>query len=354
MTLAPGALAKRRALLIVALVLVVAIGAGTDLLTGFFVKRTLAAYAPERQVERYLDAVVAGDVKAALELGRSDVTGGDAVLSASVYKNVPNRVTSYSISKVAVKDGKATVTADVRQGSKSYFNSYTLHQGKALFGVIPVWRLDEQTLPTINVTALAPTNAQLKVANVALTPGARFVYALPGDYSVQLVGSQYFSGSSQTVTVGGFGLSGRSSRQHAVTLETTLTTEGKLKGIAAVTAFLAGCVHQDSPQPDNCPFSLEEDSGATYSHNSWKLDDPVIFGFSEWQPRGTEFLGWKVSTVSPGTVEYSGYESGGSMSGQIYTDPFQFGISGYIADFETDGSARFVFLASDVNVDDGQ
>ena len=343
---------RRRVILIVILAFAFVVGVGVDVVIAGIAHRGYVGLQPQRQVEHYLDAIAADDIKEAVKLGRINGAGGEALLTASVYKDVPDRVSSYSIVRTKASASKATVTAEIRQGGRSYENSFTLHRGHPILGVIPTWLLDAQELPSIGYTVDAPSGTVVKIAGVTLGADDEYVFVLPGAYSVQLVGNAYYSAPDQTVDIGGFGLSGALHGQRRVTMSAALTTKGKLQAEKAVVQYLAGCLAQDASEPVNCPFALDPDPGATYTHNLWTLDQPVVSDFGAWEDLGEPgATGWKVSTVLPGIVDYQGDETSGPDPGNVYTDPFDFGIGGYIHFMDANGNATFVFVSSDYNVD---
>lgn len=341
---------SRRILFIALMALLALVGLGAECLSGFLIHGMSLAIQPQRQVEHYLDAVVAGDVKQAIKLGRIDPAGGDEVLTGAVYKNVPDRVTSYTITETSVHGDEATVTADIRQGVQSYVNTFTLHPAPAVWGAIPEWQLDEQELPSIGIAVDAPSGTTATVQGVHLSVADRYVYALPGEYTVHLDGDDYFSAPDQTVGIGGFALTGPQHGERTATFDAALTEKGTVSATRAVAKYLAGCIVQDSPEPPRCPFALSTDAGASYADSVWRLDQPTVSAFSPWQGYydvGSGDAGWQVSTIVPGTVDYDGMETLGSDRGEVYTDPFDFGLAGVITSIDAAGEATFVYTGSD-------
>jgi hypothetical protein len=220
------------------------------------------AFGPDKPVEAYLDALVAGDAEASRSLlGRTSGDGQDALLANAVYGTADHRITAYELRDISVDDDTATVTAHLAQDGSTSTLEFTLTRTGSIGVFFGDWRLDGPE-PITDISMVVPEDLQaidVNGADVALPPGDPGAYAslrsvtlpaLPGEYVVSPPApSRYLSyGTRQVVTVPVDGPAPR-----GVLVKPAATPAVMADAVAEVTAALDRCIASPEASPSGCP-----------------------------------------------------------------------------------------------------
>ncbi|WP_394939528.1 hypothetical protein [Psychromicrobium sp. YIM B11713] len=338
---------NRRGLLIgllsggLALVLVLVIG-------GIWFANASSQNAPEQQVKAFLQALVDGKAEQAMKLSHTELSEADRLLvNDEVYSAAQSRITDYSIGKVVVKDGKATVSAEYSQAGKTTLKDFTLSSAGKDF-LVDKWQLDPIDLPSVKVKLAGPVSSGLSLGGVGLSPelvagtgpkpailSAMTVKALPGDYRLAPKNQDpAVTVEEQTVKVRGF-----DEEPGSYTLKSVLTAAGKAAITAAVSKYLDDCAAQNALVPKGCPFSGKL-TGQLVDFKAdsvrWSLTAKPTLKIGEW----SELLGWTVLSNKDGNVNGTVHVSNGSVSGNASIKDLKFGVIGTVAEIK-DGQAKF-------------
>ncbi|OUM44900.1 hypothetical protein [Arthrobacter sedimenti] len=223
-----------------------------------------SVFGPDKPVEAYLDALVAGDAEASRSLlGRTAVDGQDALLANAVYGAADHRITGYELGDISVNDDTATVVADLTQDGSTSTLEFTLTRTGFTGVFFGEWRLDGPE-PVTDISMVIPEDLQaitVNGADVALPPGEASPYpglrsvvlpALPGEYVVPPPApSRYLSyGTQQAVTVPADGVASR-----GVLVKPAATPAVMADAVAEVTAALDRCIASTEAAPSGCPNS---------------------------------------------------------------------------------------------------
>ncbi|MDN4609913.1 hypothetical protein [Arthrobacter burdickii] len=221
-----------------------------------------SVFGPDKPVEAYLDALVAGDAEASRSLlGRTPGDGQDALLSNAVYGTADQRITGYELRDISVNDDTATVTAQLMQDGSTSTLEFTLTRTGYTGVFFGEWRLDGPE-PVTAISMVIPEDLQTLTVNgagVALPPGEATPYpglrsvvlpALPGEYVVSPPApSRYLSyGAQQAVTVTADGVASR-----GVLVKPVVTPSVMTDAVAEVTAVLDRCIASTEAAPSGCP-----------------------------------------------------------------------------------------------------
>lgn len=192
------------------------------LLGGIFVLRS-ALLSPTAVVSDYLDALVEGDARRALELSASTTKDADSLARQALrnYRHISGRPTDFSIVDTEEEGSSALVTAKVTQDGLPYTVEFSLHKDPTAGGILDRWVLDAGLERPVTITLTserAGVSSRTAVINggevQSTTAGEITQTILPGMYAVD--GPQrgrYFDyGETQTF------LAGVQDDSHAVTL----------------------------------------------------------------------------------------------------------------------------------------
>lgn len=272
---APMSLEKKRRVRIV----LAAVGGTLVLVLGASIAISIVnqvVYSPEHQVESYLDAVIAGDATAALEIG--DVKGAKAervLLTNEVLKATDGGITGYTITDVTTSGEGAVVTADIDQADEQSEMTYTLvKKGKTAL-LFDNWSLDSVRLSTLPIQ-ISPDITELDINGVAMTltdeeieSGYLQLLAFPGAYVVGSGGDDtWLAAKPQTVQVG----AQESYETAKVSLEPTEQFTASID--EQVADFVAGCAAQKLLSAEDCPLRAYD--YGTITDVVWTIDEPAV------------------------------------------------------------------------------
>ncbi|MHA7985416.1 hypothetical protein ACX9R5_06375 [Rathayibacter sp. CAU 1779] len=344
-TASPGGskLRRRRVGLLVGL-----IGGGVALLAVivlgavWFASET-ASHTPQAAARPYLDALVKGDVKKAVALGSIDTHS--PLVTDAVYAKTQDRITGYTIAKGSTGDSAASVEVTYTQDGNRHTDTLLLTKSGTDLLFFPHWTLKPITLPHIAVSLAAPDGAALRVNGTAISGvGGRSTNldVLPGTYAVTLADNPAYQAMSKQLPVTTLGDESSSTPAGTANIAATLTDAGVASASAAVKAWVAACIAQQSIQPDGCSFGLIDDyPDVTLTNQHWTLVDSPAFDIGDWD--GT---GWTVTTTAAGSATFSAdaSTSDGRYGTLTSQDPVAVQVAGHITGFDANGTATFVSI----------
>ena len=112
-------------------------------------------FGPQKQVEAYLDAVVAGDAKTATDLYVPNVKNNQRVLLTNeIYQDLEVRPTAYRLEETEISYGKATVTAQIEFDGKEYETEFELKQDGKKYLIFNEWRVTSAPEQYVNIHVL--------------------------------------------------------------------------------------------------------------------------------------------------------------------------------------------------------
>ena len=297
-----------------------------------------AAHAPAAAVSPYLSALVKGDAATAVKVGR--IQSDSPTLTDSAYRATKDRITSYKVVGVHTSGKASTVVVRYEQAGETHKESFQVTSDGTDQLFFTRWRLAPITLPVVKVSIDAPRSASTSVNGTHLDTGDDGEVALdvfPGRYQVSLAGTHTYQAQSHTVTVTSLAAGTASTR--SVGLAATLTSAGMKSADAAVNAWVAACIAQQTIQPTGCSFGLIDDYPDVHlSNQKWTLVTAPTFAIGPWDGSG-----WTVITTKLGAASYTadattddgGY---GTLSSE---QPVGVAVEGHITGFGADGSATF-------------
>lgn len=181
-----------------AVVVVVVAGAIT---TG--VLRT-TVWGPGPTARSYVDAIAQGDADTAASL--SEVTGDASMLDSAVLQSAKDRPTDVRVGRVSTSGDTAYANVTFRQGDAQRSGQIVLERTGTSFLVKDEWRVTEPLTDRVTITA----GTVLEGADVTvggkkvgeIENGAFTSLAYPGSYQVEVGGTEYFTGGTETLRVG--------------------------------------------------------------------------------------------------------------------------------------------------------
>ncbi|WP_156794874.1 hypothetical protein [Curtobacterium sp. BH-2-1-1] len=181
-----------------AVVVVVVAGAIT---TG--VLRT-TVWGPGPTARSYVDAIAQGDADTAASL--SEVTGDASMLDSAVLESAKDRPTDVRVGRVSTSGDTAYANVTFRQGDAQRSGQIVLERTGTSFLVKDEWRVTEPLTDRVTITA----GTVLEGADVTIggkkvgeiENGAFTSLAYPGSYQVEVGGTEYFTGGTETLRVG--------------------------------------------------------------------------------------------------------------------------------------------------------
>ncbi|MFF1572828.1 hypothetical protein ACFVWR_08780 [Leifsonia sp. NPDC058292] len=318
--------------LIAAVVLLVMVGAIVSLAVG----ARLNADAPRAAVGRFLHALVDGKAKAALALAGAKVSPSDVLLTDESYAKATNRIRSFSIGPAVVTGDTAKVSAEIRQGDRTYKQSFDLTRAGKAYLVFDEWKLKPLDLTTVSADLETPPSLDFTIAGAKVDdPTHVSLRALPGMYEVRAGAEQQdlYAVDPFTLTAIGFG----DATTKAPTISAHLTSKGEDAIHSAVDAWIDGCAASTELSPPGCPFEGIGDPGITYTNVTWSMESRPSFSVDYTYFDG----GWTVASITDGSVTASADISRPSdgATGTATVDPIPFRFTG-VGSFE-DGTAQF-------------
>lgn len=290
------------------------------------------AHTPGKRVAAYLDALVAGKASAALKLDGTTPTDRDILLTDKAYRAASNRITGYKLGRTTVSGNTATVTATIRQGSKSHTESFTLDKSGRDLVVFDVWKLRPVPLGAVAVAVDGPNDLTVTVGGAKLTHSQAAVRlrAFPGTYTVTPSAGKWYSAAASKATVSGFGGSADA------TVTAKLTDVGTQSADAAVERYIDTCAASTDFAPDGCSFGVTgADPAATYTDKVWTISPRPTFTVTGWNNGG-----WAVRTDSPGIANFAAKISSPQGTGTVSGGPIPMRVDGFVT--FTDTGATFV------------
>ncbi|PSL36763.1 hypothetical protein CLV49_0361 [Labedella gwakjiensis] len=304
------------------------------------------ANAPEREVEEYLNALIAGDAEDALAVSNAEAGDADVLLTDDVYGDTDDRISGYEVGEAEISGDTAEVPVEITQGDESYDATFTLEKAGKAFVVFDTWSLQAPELGVVTYSVSGPEDTAVTVSGVdttgvAAADGAVALPALPGTYTVALAGeSEYLAAEPLTVTVLGFGADAATSvnaaGEESTALTVTLTDAAVTAGEEAVEAYIDTCAASTDFRPEGCPFTAQgETPGYEYTNCVWTLDPRPTFTIGEYDDGE-----WPVSTDSSGSasLECDVRDPGSGATGTATAGPMGVDVGGAITAFGEDGA----------------
>lgn len=296
-----------------------------------------SAHTPQAAARPYLDALVKGDVAAAVRAGH--ITTQSPLVTQTVYSTTADRVTGYSIRPLQTTGDQASVIVAYVQGGHRATQILRVQKtGTELF-FFARWALEPVRLPTLRVAIDGPARAvTVNGANVQVDGGgASQLAALPGRYDISVAGNVNVTGDKKSATVAQLQSTGRPAG--AVALQVGLTDAGKSSGAEAVNAWVAACIAQPVLEPDGCSFALTNSRpDLTLSNAKWTLTAAPAFQVGPWDGHG-----WRVATTAPGSATFrADFSDADGSSGTVSSRaPVPVVVAGEITGFDKEGKAVF-------------
>lgn len=290
---------------------------------------------PQVVVESFLGALVDGDPTAAAALLAVQPTGNPVLLSEAAVPAAADRVTGFRVLSTTTEGERTTVTVEVDQAGETDTVDLPLVLVRRDGGILDVWRIHPEALPTVYVTYPRPDGMDLTVngAPFGVLVGAFEVDvpAFPGTYVFEPEGgTDSYDAEPASVTVR-FGSDGTAA------LPVRLTEAGEASARAAVDAHLDACLAQPVLAPaGDCGFWVIDD-GATYTNIRWTILARPTVTFGDYTDRG----GWAVLPASPGSIRFDADYSlpGESGTAEAVFDGLE--QEGVITGFDEAGAATF-------------
>lgn len=320
--------------------LVLILGTVVGLLVGAVVTYAIVAAqrTPEAAASAFLDELVAGDSAGAQNLLAQLPAGTPVLLQPDTYAAATDRITGYTVLGGSTENDRARVKVEVHQGGETYTQELSLTLVRRDLGLLDVWRVDGDNLPTVYITYAHPEGMGLTVngKEFELAAGSFEVGipAFPGTYAFEPTGvTEYYSTEPATTTLR---FDGPGSSE-TVAFDVTLTAAGVAAAQRAVDARLDECLAQPvlAPGP-NCGFSVAED-GATYTNIRWTLLARPTVSFGAYRTGA----GWAVIPVSSGSMRVDADYTSGGESGIAESVVEGYDQSGFITSIDENGVAVF-------------
>ncbi|OII16148.1 hypothetical protein BIV01_06785 [Curtobacterium sp. MCBA15_013] len=227
-----------------AVVVVVVAGAIT---TG--VLRT-TVWGPGPTARSYVDAIAQGDADTAASL--SEVTGDASMLDSAVLQSAKDRPTDVRVGRVSTSGDTAYANVTFRQGDAQRSGQVVLERTGTSFLVKDEWRVTEPLTDRVTVSAAQVlegadvTVGGKKVGEIE--NGAFTSLAYPGSYQVEVGGTEYFTGGTETLRVG-------SSSSPYADFEAKPTKELETDAEQYVSDLIDDCAAKtDISYADGCPW----------------------------------------------------------------------------------------------------
>ncbi len=290
---------------------------------------------PHAVVESFLTALVDGDPAAAADLLAAQPTGNPVLLSDAAVPAASDRLTGFTVVSTTTDDERTTVTVEIEQAGETDTVDLPLVLVRRDGGILDVWRIHPEALPTVYVTYPRPEGMELTVNGTpfGMLAGAFEVDvpAFPGTYVFEpRGGTDSYDAEPTSVTVR-FGSDGTAA------LPVRLTEAGEAAARAAVNAHLDACLAQPVLAPvGDCGFWVIDD-GATYTNIRWTLLARPTVTFGDYTDRG----GWAVLPETPGSMRFDADYSlpGESGTAEAVFDAYE--QAGVITGFDDAGAATF-------------
>ncbi|MGN6206889.1 hypothetical protein [Humibacter sp.] len=300
-----------------------------------------ASHTPQAAVKPYLDALVKGDVKAAVKAGNIDTRS--PLVTQKVYSKTSQHVTGYSIEPAHTVGSEATVTVKYRQGSSRYSEVLRLKNTGRDMLFFTRWRLEPITLPTVKIAVGAPAADGITVNGATVGAESEMALdALPGRYNVSLPSTANYTVADKSTTISDLKDTGDTSGKDVVALEATFTNAGQHAANDAVNGWVAACIAQPTLTPTGCSFYLNNTYPELHLSNlKWTLASAPVFDIGPWDGHG-----WPVTTTTDGSATFlADYTADDGSSGIVFSEaPVPVQVDGEITGFDKDGKAIFTSI----------
>lgn len=276
-------------------IIVALVGLGVG---GYFYRDYLAStkYSPARQVERYLDAVVAGKPEVAVKMYRpGDQASELTLMSAQFAQAAGDRPTSYTVGDVHVQGKTAMVNAYLTMSGKDYPVVFKLFSSGTTDVFFDRWKIVEAPEQNLYVGAV-PRQVVINGIEVELPindqkiaqRGADAFPVLPGTYTISAPqGSKYVTfGEDQQVFVQPATAETPQALDATINFPLTYTDAFEADVKAEIEARIAQCFASPHFEPSGCERTLFMDDygpAVTQIRRSWK--NPPRF---QWYPPSQE------------------------------------------------------------------
>lgn len=278
-------------------------------------------FAPEKEVEAYLDAVSAGDYGKAAELAPPNAPNGNRILlTDAVGAKTEKRVTSYTIDDVTKSGDSATVTATLDQDGKRTQQVFTVQRDGSRFLVLPEWKLGEVDYSEITffvpngIEKISVNGVEVDITKLETQPEVEGYLAAslpvqPGTYEFTAPAlSEYVEAAPVSIPVGADGTMGDQGGD--VSPDYTLNQKGVEKVQADVNAKIDECAATGDPSPEGCPLM-------TYSYNdipgTWTVASYPVIAVQQ-DGEGSFYVSTETSGSATFTYSYDSFGTATQMT----------------------------------------
>ena len=285
-------------------------------------------FSPSRLVADYLDSFVSGKASQALEIGNIN-TGSlpRTLLTDSVLKSNPSRITNYTITSSSTSGDESRVVANIHRGQAKSTEVFTLQRQGSTWIIFDAWKMKPTSLPMVSAqvkpsaTSVIINGVALKTTASERSAGFISLPAFPGEYTVAFGGnSKWVTAASTKVTVSA--LTGESPARVEFVHKPTEALVTSLN--QQVAAYLAACAAQTVLNPTGCPFYYY--SYSTPSQVQWSIvSTPTISLKAE--SDGT----FSVSSDDSGDAHVSFVDTGFFSSSTANSEDSNFSLAGTVS-----------------------
>lgn len=224
-------------------------------------------FAPQNTVQKYFDALKAGDGGRALGLLNARVPGSDAaVLDGAGLAKSQEGLTDLQYAKpVPASNGQSKVTVSYKLNEEQHTTDFFLTKEANQWLFFNTWKISPATLPVVQVSVVNAERARINGIDVAMPSGKNsFAVFYPGNYTTSYE-SLLFAAPAQQRKVTSSG-----SRVAAVALNTAPTPNLVEKISSTIKGYLDNCAKQPVLMPTDCPLSANNDNRVT-SPVKWSI-----------------------------------------------------------------------------------
>ena len=311
----PLSAAKRRTVKIVlSAVLAVAVLLAGSAITLNIIRGANGADVP---VRGYLEALTNGEAGKAMSIADPGLANDQRILlTDEVYSKTNKRIDGFDIISSSTAEDHATVVAELRQDGRKQRMSYSLRKDNPDL-LNDHWRMESAPISDLSVSldtwvpAVLINGQEVKtgVDSGSYSRSELRIPALPGEYVVELRGSETYLEAEKSTALLKLGESQQAGAALSVEASDELVNEVN----AQAEAYLAQCLKSTEAAPADCPNSTY--AGSSYSRNfSWTLDAKPTFSLTKdgLFSKGSTLV-WRLSTETAGKATVS-YESNKSFS----------------------------------------
>ncbi|PKZ42069.1 hypothetical protein CYJ76_04270 [Kytococcus schroeteri] len=294
-----------------------------------------AFFAPEKQVEQYMEAVVDGRGSDAMRLADPNIPTDQRLLMVDeVYAEVENRPTGFEIGEVKKEDDRAVVPVKYTQNGVTESVDVAVERDGSSFVFFDKWKIADASPLTGHVDAYVPEGTEKVVVNgreVPTNARAESGFAvLPGTYRFSLPNSTYQQSSGEAVRTWGPAGQESSAGQDDGQLTYEPTPALEEEALKQAKAHLEECAKSTDAEPQGCPFSTY--TSEDVRNGSWKIDQQPQMHLEAGDDWGQG--GLRLTTDSSGRATYS-YEEDTAIfdeppTWEKKTDEVEFDLNGEV------------------------